>query len=373
VITSSALRLSLLLPVFPVLPVLPVLHSQTRVSGRVVDADAVPVARARVLLHQVGERKPGPIDSNYSDARGKFQFAFRPDSGAFYLISTRFAGIEYFSSPVATRPTQGDSVSVVVYDTSSTTPVGVGARHLVVTRPSEDGSRSVLDLVVLNNSGRMTRVAPDSLSGSYTIALPAGSRGLQIREGDVSPGAVTRRGDTAIVSAALAPGEKQLTLEYQIPSGRDRVELPLSGPDLSLNVLLEESGAGVDGPGIRPTDSQEIQGRSFRRWSGTVTSPGALRIVFPRIGGAPQWLLATLVGSMALSLALAGWYRLTRAKVAPENLSSHELIDAIAALDARYRARQSETPTDEWSTYLTERHRLKARLQAALAADGKTS
>jgi GTP diphosphokinase / guanosine-3',5'-bis(diphosphate) 3'-diphosphatase len=104
----------------------------------------------------------------------------------------------------------------------------------------------VLDLVVLSNSGRVTRVAPDTLSGSLGIALPSGSRGLQVRESDVSPEAVTRAGDTAIVSAALAPGEKQLTLEYQIPSGTNVVVLPLSARELSLNVLLEEPGARVE-------------------------------------------------------------------------------------------------------------------------------
>jgi hypothetical protein len=270
---------------------------------------------------------------------------------------------------VATNPAQADSgVRVVVYDTSSRASVVVVARHLVVSRRSENGTRSVLDLVVLSNSGRVTRVAPDTLSGSLSIALPSGSRGLQVREGDVSPEAVTRAGDTAIVSAALAPGEKQLTLEYHIPSGANVVLLPLSAPELSLNVLLEEPGARVEGPGILPADRQEIQGRSFRRWSGTVTSPGALRIVLPRMGGTPQWLMAVLVGTMALGLLLAGWYGLTRPKPVSRDVSANELIDAIARLDARYRGRQSETGSEEWNTYLAERARLKAKLETALAA-----
>jgi hypothetical protein len=312
------------------------------------------------------------MDSTRSDSRGTFHFAFRPDTATFYLLSSRYAGIEYFSSPVATNPTRADTTArVIVYDTSSTAPVGVEARHLVVTRPAEDGSRSVLDLVVLSNPGKLTRVAPDTLRGSVTVALPRGSAGLKVREGDVSPAAVVRAGDAAVVSAALAPGEKQLTLEYRIPRGRNVVELPLSGGDLSLNVLVEESGASVDGPGILPADSQEIQGRSFRRWSGTVTSPGALRIALPKMGGPPQWLLAALVGTMALGLVLAGWYGLTRPK-AHRDLSSHELIDAITVLDARYLGRRQEISAEQWSAYQAERARLKTRLEATLAADAES-
>lgn len=364
------LRLLLLLSVSPVFPLLPVLHSQAlRITGKVVNADAAAVPHARVLLHRVGERDPGPIDSTLSDTRGVFQFAFRPDTGAFYLVSSRHAGIEYFSSPVPTNPARADSaVRVVVYDTSSIAPVVVTARHLVVTRPSEDGARSVLDLVVLSNSGKVTRVAPDTLSGSLILALPNGSRGLQVREGDVSPQAVTRAGDSAIVSAALSPGEKQLTLEYQVPRGTNMLELSLSTPELALNVLLEEPDARAEGSGIAATDRQEIQGRSFRRWSGTVTSPGALRIILPETGRTPRWLLPALVGTMALALVAAGWYGLTRTTPERRNLSSSELIDAIATLDARYRGRQNETASEEWNTYLMQRARLKAQLEAALAA-----
>ena len=36
-------------------------------------------------------------------------------------------------------------------------------------------------------------------------------------ESDLSPDAVTRRGDSVLVLAPIAPGDKQLTLQYVIP------------------------------------------------------------------------------------------------------------------------------------------------------------
>ena len=302
------------LSVFSVLSILSVLSApltaQTvRVTGLVLAADSTRVRGVRLVLHRVGQQVQGPIDSTRSDSRGQFGFAFRADTSFFYLVSGRYAGIEYFSSPLATNPSRADSaVRIVVYDTSSTAPVALEARHLVLTRPGEDGGRSMLDLVVLRNGGRLTRVAPDTVRGSWSVPLPRGTVGLQVRESDFSSEAVSRTGDSLTIAAALSPGEKQLTLEYQVPAGRRTVELPLDRAGLPLNVLTEESDVRVLAPGITQVDSQVIQGRSFRRWTGTVTAKGVLRLILPGTRSAPRWLLAALVGGLALALVAGGWY-----------------------------------------------------------------
>jgi hypothetical protein len=77
-----------------------------------------------------------------------------------------------------------------------------------------------------------------------------------------------------------------------------------------------------------------------------------------------------LVGTLALVLAGAGWRLLAmRSMPTPR---ARELIDAIAALDVRYASREAEIPVDEWSTYLTERARIRAQLEASLAAGGQS-
>jgi hypothetical protein len=358
---------------FPVLPVLPVLHAQTRIAGQVITADSAPVARARVTLHRVGRDIQGPIDSGRADARGRFSFAFRPDTGALYLLSARRAGIEYFSPPVATNPARADStVRIVVYDTSSGAPVTTEARHLVLTRPDDDGSRTILDLIVLQNEGRLTRVSADSVRPSWTGRLPSGTVGLQVGESDVSSAAMSRRDDSLIVTAPLAPGEKQLTIQYQVPRDRHSVELPLDQAGLRLNVLTEEPGVKVIGPGIELADSQMIQGRYFRRWTGVVSAPANIRLQLPDIGRMPRALLVALVAGLGLSLGGAGWYLVTRRRREVPPARADQLVDAIANLDARYLGRELETPPLEWSSYQTERARLKAELETSLAAGGWT-
>jgi len=324
-----------------------------------------------VVLHRVGKDVQGPIDSTLSDRQGRFVFIFRPDTSAFYLVSGRYAGIEYFSSPIPTNPNRvNPPVAVVVYDTSSSAPVILEARHLVVTRPDQDGSRSVLDLVILENKGRLTRVAPDTVRPSWSLPLPSGTVGLDVGESDISSAAIARRGDSLLVSAAIAPGEKQLTLQYEIPAGRDSLSLAVGRSGATFNVLAEEAGARVVAPGLALADSQLIQGRSFRRWTGRMPGQAVIRVVLPGRARTPHWLLAGLVGGLALGLAAAGWYVVSHRSRQPTVAPADSLVAAIAALDARYLGREQETPDQEWQVYQRERARLKAELETSLAASG---
>jgi hypothetical protein len=225
----------------------------------------------------------------------------------------------------------------------------------------------VLDLVVLLNSGRQTRVAPDSAGASWSGLLPRGTIGLELGESDVSPDAVTRRGDSLLVAAPLAPGEKQVTVQYVIPAGRKDLELRFTEPVSTVNVLAEEDGVVVSGGTLALADSQVLQGRSFRRWTGAVPAGATLRVALPDGAPVPGWLLPSLVGALVLALGGAGWYFLARQRGLP-TASPAVLLDAIAALDARYLGREGETSAEDWGSYQVERRRLKAQLEAALAA-----
>jgi hypothetical protein len=332
--------------------------------------DTVAATGVRVLLHRVAGDSQGPIDSTISDARGRFRIRFRADSGALYLLSARYGGIEYFSSPVHTDPARPDTaIRVLVYDTSSTAPLKIAARNIVVARPGEDGSRSVLELLVLRNDGVLARVAADSTRPTWGMALPAGSSGVQIGESDLSPDAVTRQGDSVLVLAPIGPGDKQLTLQYLIPGGRRTVDFPLDTSGM-VNVLVEERAAKVSGGTLALADSQLIEGRWFHRWSGRTVQAPEVRLTFPQSGSPPRLLLAGLVAGVALVLGLAAWRVAARRAAPPPSAAPEQLIEALVELDARYAGRESGVPAEEWSRYQEERARLKAALEAALAGVG---
>jgi hypothetical protein len=319
-----------------------------------------------VVLHQVTPAAQGPIDSAVAGPQGRFRFDLARDTAGLYLLSARHQGIEYFSTPIDGGRTGGsESVTLVVYDTSSRAPVVVSARHVVIPRAGENGTREVLDLVLLANPGTQTRVAPDSLGASWTGPLPPRSEGLELGESDVSPDAVTRRGDSAIVSAPISPGEKQLAFQYHLPAGRQEIEIPVGPEPVGLNLLLEEPGATASGAGLALADSQLIEGRSFRRWTGDLAANATVRVMLP--GSRPDAgpIRAALVAALALGLLVAAGRMLPRAR----EQSSDRLVGELALLDSRYQGREAETDPDAWRQYRERRGALKAALQAALARE----
>ncbi len=231
---------------------------------RPVGADSVPVPGVRVVLHRVAqEARRARWIRSWRDPMAGSASRCVPTPPRSISSARDTPGIEYFTTPVDDRLTGGERpVTLVVHDTSSRAPVELAARHIVIPRPGEDGTREVLDLVLLRNAGVVTRVAPDSQGASWLVPLPPASEGLDLGESDVSPDAVVRRGDTAVVSAPISPGEKQIALQYHLPSGGQTIEVPLGGSAVTANVLLEEPGATAVGgrarAGGQPDDRRSL-------------------------------------------------------------------------------------------------------------------
>jgi hypothetical protein len=309
-----------------------------------------------------------------SRADGGFRFTVTRDTSELYLLSARYQGVEYFSLPLDRDPERDPApVILIVHDTSSRTMVTVSARHVVIPRPGGDGTRDVLDLVLLANGGTETRVAPDPLGASWGGPLPPASEGLDLGESDVSPDAVTRRNDSVIVSAPISPGEKQLAFQYHLPAGRQAIQLPVGAQQVALNVLIEETGGTVSGHGLAESDPQELEGRSFHRWTGDVPANAVIRITLPGAGSTSTPVIAVLVALLALALLLAAWGILPRRATAAFQPSRHadadHWLNEIAVLDARYQGREAELPAEEWSRYVERRTALKAEAAAALARE----
>jgi hypothetical protein len=132
-----------------------------------------------------------------------------------------------------------------------------------------------------------------------------------------------------------------------------------------MNVLLEEPGASITAPGLALADSQVIEGRSFRRWSGDLPANAIVRVTLPGAGADAAPILAAMVALLAVALLAGAWRVLPRARAIPAD----RLVGEIALLDTRYQGREAETTPDEWARYLERRGRLKAQLEAALARE----
>lgn len=343
--------------------------------ARFAGTDTVPVSAARIVLHRIGPDTQGPLDSMLVDAAGRFRFQFPADTGTAYILSVRHHGITYFSSPVARDPAhRTDDILLIVSDTSSSAPVVVAARSLIIGGAEPSGSRTVVEVIELANRGQATRVSVDSLP-TFALALGRGGHGFVIEDTDLSPDAVRVRGDSLLVFAPLAPGERVVIIQYVLPAGTSRLELP-AGPAVdTMQVLLEMGRLELLMDLPRGTDEQ-LDGRPYARWVGPWPEGQPLAVAVTGVNIRPDRLLGSLVALLVLAmgagLLLAHRRRTTGTPLAPPRVTQgpSELLDALAALDARYRGREGDTTAAEWQQYQGERARLKAALERALASGG---
>jgi hypothetical protein len=352
---------------------------EVTVTGRVfrmVGRDTVGTPGARVLLHRVMTSRQGPVDSVISGPDGAFRFKFRREGGAVYLTSARWAGIEYFAPPISTdRRTPADVILLAVADTSSKAPVVLASRHVVIRAPAADGTRSVIELLMLDNRGPDTRVGPDSAAETWRTVLPAGIARVQLGDTDFAMDVVDVQGDTLRIRAPIPPGQRQIIVQYQLPAGIRRWAIPVADSVVAMNLLVEESTAKVTGP-LRSGAVDTIEGKRYLRWQGAAPGAAVVAIAFEQTG-VPDWVLPLLVSLLAAGLVVA-WLMVRRhadppptARIGGESRPSlapetEALLERIAALDAEHAEGPSRHSPEIWHRYLRARAQLKEDVERLL-------
>ena len=341
-------------------------------------ADTTGIAGARVVLHRIGMREQGPVDSVAADAAGRFRFRLAtPDTLSLYVVSVRHAGIGYFGEPVRGRVGATPAVTLTVYDTATTgAPLRTALRHLVVGPLDSAGVRRLLDIVQVMNPDAATRVAADSLEPLWWMLIPSGVRDPQVGEGEVSPDAARFAGDTVFVTAPFPPGSKQIVLSYQLPAGARRIALPVSSPTDDIEILVDDSTA-VGGTGLQEEQALAIEGRNFRRFVARDVAAGT--VVEVRLGGRSRLPVRTIAIVLA-ALGLAGGIvialrpRPGAVQAGPGVLGAavttddaDALLGRLVALDEKYADRDATAPPEEWAAYQATRADLKARLARRVA------
>lgn len=356
-------------------------QSPRTVEGRVTRPSAngrpVGVPRQWVVLHRVGTSGGAPVDSTQTARDGRYRISYRADASdpdALYFVSSRYAGIAYFSPPLRNPRVAGGDADVVVYETSTdASRLGVQGRHLVVSAP-RGGRREIAEIFELENPGTITLVARDSVTPVWWSAIPAAAESVSVAPtGDVSAGAVTFKPGRAELYAPISPGVRQVAMTYLLPDDAFPLTVPLQHNAALVEVLLEEPRANVEGAKLTEVAAATIEGRQFRRFLAQEAQANAvMRVTTPEpIEGTRNSLFWLGVGVAVTMLAAAllwlkrsgAGIRLIGARRAVIS-ESDRLVAEIAALDAQFE----RAPTDR-ATYDARRAELKAQLTRALAAE----
>jgi len=297
------------------------------VSGRVLlgGRDSVPLRGTWAVLHRVTRQSAGPIDSVRTDATGRYRMQLpRPraaaDSGAVYVVSTWHDSLAYFSLPlnVLGRPAVRVEDLVVYPTTKGTPPIEVARRLVTIGLPAGDGTREVLEILELQNTGLSTRITDDTLVPTWAGAIPPSAIQFQAGQGDISPEATKRVGDRVFVLGAIPPGQvKQLSYGYMLPAGGGRVSIPIDQPTRDVNLLIEDTVAVVEAPGVQSLGVQQVEQRRFAAYRAGPLAPGdRVTIGLPRGAFRPQMLVPYVVGLLGAGMLAALVWALRRKPLA---------------------------------------------------------
>ncbi|MEP7066337.1 MAG: hypothetical protein ABI889_09915 [Gemmatimonadota bacterium] len=359
--------------------------TSSSVDGRVVhprQAKLAPVGGVWVTIHRVASDTAGPLDSARVGADGRFRFSYKRTgtADAVYFVSAMYDGIAYFSRPLTTAHVSGDDATIVVFDTTSIAfPLAIKGRHIIVSSPSVDGSRQVVEAYEIANESDQTLVSPDDAHPSWSAPLPPGAANVQAGESDISAAAISASNGRLRVTAPMAPGLKQLSISYTVPQSAFPLHVPLEQSATVLELLLEEPKAQARGASLKAVAPATIERRVFQRYLGADAPAGAsIDIEVPVIHAAQNvrvywWIAGALAALMAAGLG--AWYARARGRnpIAAAGArarvpdSTELLAREIASLDAEFE-RNETTDAAARAAYEERRRTLKRQLASALDA-----
>ena len=337
-----------------------------------------PLAAAWITLHRVGSDNAGSVDSIRSGADGRYSFRYRAkgDTNALYFVSSRFAGIAYFTLPLKDRVVTGEAADLLVYDTTGgPVPIRVRGRHIVVMAPDSQRSRRVVEVFELSNDSSVTRVSVAADHPTFETLLPDGAREPRAGDGEVTGDGLLFANGRARVLAPLAPGLKQFSFSYRLAADRRPVAFPSVAGSTVLEVLLEDEKGTVAGAGLREAAATTLDGRRFRRFTANdAPSAAVISVTAPTMAtsssrNARIALIVTALGAMLLLGLAAGMRRRDPVRARARRATTDDpvaLEREIAALDVAFAALESPDADDRADHY-ESRARLKARLTAASA------
>lgn len=283
------------------------------VTGRVVVARAGdeprPLADTWVALNRVGSDSAGVIDSTRTAADGSYRFSFRRvgDPDAIYFTDASYGGVAYFTDPFRALNTAGEDAELVVFDTVSVeagakSPLRVRGRHFVVGPPLPDRRRAIVEVFELTNDTSLTILPRGDAEPVWSAPLLAGAQAPEVGDGDVSASMVRFRDGRAELFAPIAPGLRQLSVNYTVPASTFPLTLTLADSLEVLEVLLAGSSGTASGAGLHGERSVTIEDQPYARFLSRQAAAGDEVVIRLAAGAADRYAVPLVIGLSVLAL-----------------------------------------------------------------------
>ena len=361
------------------------------VAGRVLNASGGELpAGLEAVLHGFDQFVEVFTQTAPVEADGSFAFSdVRMPEGRAFIVSVDYQRGTFTSDVVVAEPqTPTLFLSVDIYEsTSDTSALTINRLHLFFEFVSPETLRVAVLILISNPAGQLV-AGPAPGEPTLSIRLPAEARNLQFEEGALGAQFVlTETGFGDLRSIPPGVGQHQILFSYDVPYDRG-VELnqPVDLPVEAQVVLLPDVGVVLASASLVAEGEREVEGVNYQLFTGrTIPAGESLTIELsgrPRGAGTAWFTLGgsgeTAIGAAVLGLTLisAGGYiylrrrreyrgspnaRLDGDDSLPEHIlamSAEELMDAIIALDDRFKA--GDLPED---AYQRKRAQLKDHLR----------
>jgi hypothetical protein len=319
-------------------------QAQAAIDGVVTNGTTgKPQEGSTVTLFQTTNQGPQNLGSVKTDAQGKFVFTQNVQAGVGggpLLLQAVYDGVQYNKTLPPGVPTTG--VDIPVFKSVKSPGDAKIDQHFFVLEPSPDGTLTVNEGFVYKNDGKTTWNDPDR--GTLQFELPAAAQG-KVEVNVLAPGGLPiRRAPDPLgkpnqfkVDFPIKPGESRVDLAWSMPfnspgvfedhllsnAGVLRVVAPMGvefkGPDVSALGTEPTSKATIyavkgpdvkfeiNGTGLFNQQQDDQGGGSNQSLSENLPKLYGLISANSSFGtsmGAVKWILATVLGMLALGFVL---------------------------------------------------------------------
>ncbi len=305
-----------LLAVFLLVPLtLPsaVLAADTGIAGTVVNGtDGGKVEDLEVTLHRYsGDTEVGTWTATTND-EGAFSFpGLAADPTSSYRLTARYVDVEYGTDPLQFTAGETRSVTLKVYETTTSPDRVTIARWIVWVDREGEGAAVQHDLDFANSAEKAytgTEAVGEGQRAVIRIPLAPGARDFQYL-GTFMECCGLVEGDTFVHTKPVLPGRSQATLRYS--TGRlSSLSFPVQYPTKSFTLLVP-AGVDVTSDGLTTSGDTEDRGTTYRVFTATDLAAGdTIRVSLTGLERHPRsslvLLLLTIAG-VAVVAALALW------------------------------------------------------------------